>query len=185
MALITLGANAITALPSGVGGKVLQVVSENFKTAFQQTINSSSPQTLNDGTNNVDIAITPSSASNKILVSFNLGRVTGANTSTGYGTLFKIQRNGSDITNATGTGVSSEDKGTFFHGTENLSYASGITFSFLDEPNTTSECTYSLLVYSHSTNNYVLSFNRYYTTTGVGGYRGSTIIDLQAMEIAG
>jgi hypothetical protein len=26
MALITLGANAITALPSGVGGKVLQVV---------------------------------------------------------------------------------------------------------------------------------------------------------------
>jgi hypothetical protein len=28
MALITLGANAITALPSGIGGKVLQVVQQ-------------------------------------------------------------------------------------------------------------------------------------------------------------
>ena len=172
-------------LGAGVGGKVLQVVSENFKTAFQQTINSSSPQTLNDGTNDVDIAITPSSASNKILVSFNLGRVTGSNSGTNFGTLFKIQRNGSDITNATGTGVSSESKGTFYHGSDPITYASGITFSFLDEPNTTSECVYSLLVTSHSTSNYVLSFNRYYTTTGAGGYRGSTIIDLQAMEIAG
>jgi hypothetical protein len=29
MAIITLGANAITALPAGVGGKVLQVVIHN------------------------------------------------------------------------------------------------------------------------------------------------------------
>jgi hypothetical protein len=33
MALITLGANAITALPSGVGGKVLQVVTATDLTA--------------------------------------------------------------------------------------------------------------------------------------------------------
>jgi hypothetical protein len=32
MALITLGANAITALPSGIGGKVLQVVMQHTKT---------------------------------------------------------------------------------------------------------------------------------------------------------
>jgi hypothetical protein len=31
MALITLGANAITALPSGIGGKVLQVVQAVLK----------------------------------------------------------------------------------------------------------------------------------------------------------
>jgi hypothetical protein len=31
MALITLGANTITALPSGVGGKVLQVVTTTKK----------------------------------------------------------------------------------------------------------------------------------------------------------
>jgi hypothetical protein len=38
MALITLGANAITALPSGVGGKVLQVV----QSSLQQTFSTSS-----------------------------------------------------------------------------------------------------------------------------------------------
>jgi hypothetical protein len=31
MALITLGANTITALPSGVGGKVLQVCQKNLQ----------------------------------------------------------------------------------------------------------------------------------------------------------
>jgi hypothetical protein len=40
MALITLGANAITALPSGVGGKVLQVVTATDDTAkYSTTIN--------------------------------------------------------------------------------------------------------------------------------------------------
>jgi hypothetical protein len=37
MALITLGANAITALPSGVGGKVLQVVTATKTDTFTAT----------------------------------------------------------------------------------------------------------------------------------------------------
>jgi hypothetical protein len=37
MALITLGANAITALPSGVGGKVLQVVTATTTTNTSTT----------------------------------------------------------------------------------------------------------------------------------------------------
>jgi hypothetical protein len=69
MALITLGANAITALPSGVGGKVLQVV----QTVKSDTFSSSSA-TFVDITG-LSASITPSSASNKILVmvSLNIG----------------------------------------------------------------------------------------------------------------
>jgi hypothetical protein len=37
MALITLGANAITALPSGVGGKVLQVVTATKTDTFSSS----------------------------------------------------------------------------------------------------------------------------------------------------
>lgn len=164
-------------------GKIGQVTQELFPASFQQTLNSSSPATLNDGSNDVDISITPTATSSKVLVMFNLGRVTGANSSSGYGTLFKIQRNGSDISTAIGTGFSSEEKGTFFHGTEALSYSNGVTFSFIDSPNTTSACNYSLLVTAHSTGDVVVSFNRYYTSVGNGGYRGSTLISLQAMEI--
>jgi hypothetical protein len=39
MALITLGANAITALPSGVGGKVLQVVTATDDNTKKYNIN--------------------------------------------------------------------------------------------------------------------------------------------------
>ena len=176
--------SAITALPAAIStGKIGQVTQELFPAAFQQTLNSNTPATLNDGSNDVDISITPTATSSKVLVMFNLGRVTGADTSSGYGTLFKIQRNGSDISTAIGTGFSVEEKGTFFHGTDSLSYANGVTFSFLDSPNSTSACNYSLLVTSHSTSNYIVSFNRYYTSVANGGYRGSTIISLQAMEI--
>jgi hypothetical protein len=42
MALITLGANAITALPSGVGGKVLQVVHMTSTTATNTETSSTS-----------------------------------------------------------------------------------------------------------------------------------------------
>jgi hypothetical protein len=57
MALITLGANAITALPSGVGGKVLQVVSANKQ---HTAATSSSILLLLTG---LSVSITPSSAS--------------------------------------------------------------------------------------------------------------------------
>ena len=62
MALITLGANAITALPSGVGGKVLQVVKEGIGTKHATT-----------STTYADViskAITPISSSSTIYIGF-------------------------------------------------------------------------------------------------------------------
>jgi hypothetical protein len=63
MALITLGANAITALPSGVGGKVLQVVTATRSYSQQVQLQLLMLQA------NISVSITPSSASNKILYS--------------------------------------------------------------------------------------------------------------------
>ena len=53
--------SAITALPTGVGGKVLQAVTGTHSTTVTQTASSYA-------TSGVSAAITPSSTSNKILV---------------------------------------------------------------------------------------------------------------------
>jgi hypothetical protein len=73
MALITLGANAITALPSGVGGKVLQVV-----TATDLTQRSTTSTSFVTGSNALSVAITPSSASNKIYLVCTTSGYTGS-----------------------------------------------------------------------------------------------------------
>ena len=61
--LNNLSISAITALPSGVGGKVLQVITATDNT--ERTTTSSSFVTAS---NALSISITPSSASNKIFV---------------------------------------------------------------------------------------------------------------------
>jgi len=64
MALTRLGTNAITTLPAGVGGKVLQVVFGSSSTRV-----SSSSSTYADV--GLSASITPSSTSNKILIIVN------------------------------------------------------------------------------------------------------------------
>jgi len=72
MALTRLGTNAITsvpssaitALPAGLGGKVLQVVTSSTSTIASTTSTSYVPT-------NLAVSITPSSTSNKILIIFN------------------------------------------------------------------------------------------------------------------
>ena len=162
-------------------GKIGQVVNVTLKTAFAQTI-SGDTAVLNDGSNDVAISITPSASSSKVLVSINIGRMTGNNSSNGWGTLFTLQRNGSSVSDAQSTGYGSESKGTFFHGTESLSYSNGVNFTFVDSPSATSEQTYKFLVRPHGSGK-TIHINRYYTSAGSGGYRGSTITTLQAMEI--
>jgi molybdopterin-binding protein len=56
MAIITLGANAITALPAGVGGKVLQVVNGSTSSQIGVTANNSADTGLT-------ATITPSAVS--------------------------------------------------------------------------------------------------------------------------
>jgi hypothetical protein len=72
MAIITLNNNslsAITGLPAGVGGKVLQVVQGTSSTEFTQSSPSNSV-VYYPSSNKLSASITPSSTSSKILIQY-------------------------------------------------------------------------------------------------------------------
>ena len=135
MAIITLGANAIKALPSGVGGKVLQVVQTASTTDFSTSSTSFVEVTT------LSTSITPSSASNKILVLINFVMENVGNYTTSYFTAYR------DNT----TNLGNENAGYSF---ERVGVANGMSAGFsicyLDSPNTTSSTTYDLYVKNDS-----------------------------------
>ena len=139
MAIITLNNNSIsniTSLPTGVGGKVLQVVSTT--TTAVSSINSDS-DTLTD-IPNLNVSITPSSTSSKIFLTGSVFYGIDNNT---YGSLAgisffrgttQIGDGSSDI--ASGTVVGIGYTGTNNHVT--------VPIQFLDSPSTTSATTYKI-----------------------------------------
>jgi hypothetical protein len=137
-------------------GKVLQVV-----TATDDTARSTSSTTYVTGSNTLSVAITPSSASNKILIfcSSSIQNATaGAETNV---TVFR------DSTNLAGTG-------SFTYGYHISAYESNsLGISYLDSPNTTSSITYQ--VYFRTTSGGTAGIN-----IGNIGNRGS----ITAFEIA-
>ena len=143
MAIITLNNNSlssVTALPAGVGGKVLQV----------KYMKSSSGAGLS-GTSLVDTpltnTITPTSTSNKILIQFQLQAKLEFQNSEGYGTAIKRTINGTATTLF--EQVSYQNYNTFNTGageTGAISY-----YCFEDSPNTISEITYVVQVKGNST----------------------------------
>ena len=120
MALITLGAN------SGKG-KVLQVVSSGEATP--STINSTSYVLA------ISLTITPTSASNKILIKFD-GQYQ-QDDANGYTSSTKLTRT------VGGTETTIFDESTGRDITEGANFCSP-NFAKLDEPNTTSEVTYKI-----------------------------------------
>jgi len=180
--------SAITALPAAIPtGKVLQFVQSTFTTKFQQTINGSSPQTLNNGSSDIGVSITPASSSNKVLVTFNLGRITAHNSSDGYGLAFALQRGGTPITGAVNTDGGNTPPYTWFAGSDSLTYdTEGVSFSYLDSPSSTSSQTYTLKTISHTNSNYVITINGYRdsATQTYNGYMAGAITMVQAMEVA-
>ena len=135
--LNNLSISAVTALPSGVGGKVLQVVQA---TSTSNTANA----TTTYANTNLSGSITPSSASNKILViatqtinTFN----SGGSYSTG---LWKIIRT-IGATTSDVTDVNSTDNGNIFafdYGSSGINVHRPTSLIRLDSPNTTSSITY-------------------------------------------
>ena len=123
--LNNLSISAVTALPSGVGGKVLQVVS-----TFNSTNYSTSSASYQDG---FSASITPSSASNKILV---IGHTGSCDSDTsGNNITITVFRNATDLA-----------AGNFFAGAkfESANALGNISFVNLDSPNTTSSTTYTV-----------------------------------------
>ena len=137
MAIITLNNNSltnITSLPTGVGGKVLQVVSA-IKTDTQSL--------AGDWTDisGLSVSITPSSTSNKILV---LAHITTSSTNHGHTRCVR----GSTVI---GAGVASGSRGAVSgYANANGNTARVYAFSYLDSPNTTSATTYKFQLESNN-----------------------------------
>jgi hypothetical protein len=142
MALITLGANAITALPSGVGGKVLQVVTTSKTDVFTSTTGG----TPTDVTG-FSASITPSSASNKVLVLVNFTHSTSGTNATGSALLL---RGSTPISK--GTTAGSRAQGFAWSGQYGGTWNGiNVSVSYLDSPATTSSTTYKIQIVSEQT----------------------------------
>jgi hypothetical protein len=127
--------SAITALPAGVGGKVLQVVHGSTTTA----VTSSSSTEV---TTNLTAQITPSSTSNKILV---FGSVNGIQTGSATSTAgaWRIRRHDTSTSATSGTIIQSIVN---YGGNDNASSDSqyALSFNHLDTPSTTDARNYTI-----------------------------------------
>ncbi len=146
MALITLGAN------SGKG-KVLQVVGSSSTTNFTNSSTSLAEM--------MNVSITPSSTSNKILIHFSTNcQISGGTNSYGRATVFRGTLSGTDL---------GQKVGGLNAGTHNDSMLTGV---YLDSPSTTSAQKYTLAMSTGSG-----------STSSAG--TDSRMYNLILMEIAG
>jgi len=111
-------------LASGVGGKVLQVI-----TATDNTQRGTTSTSFVTGSNTLSVSITPSSTSNKILII-----VTSNVYNDGSNSNFTIYRGATNLGDAT-TGIQYCGVGTA---------ANAISMHYLDSPSTTSATTYQV-----------------------------------------
>jgi hypothetical protein len=144
-------------LPSGVGGKVLQVI-----TATDSTARTTTSATFVTASNTLSVSITPSSASNKVFIVVGAtfgGTFLSNNPIYGEDIYFTIYRDATNLGN-----------GTSGMGYTNMSQHPS-HLSYLDSPNTTSATTYQV----------------YFRSAGSTGYlnTGSTTSSITAFEIAG
>ena len=129
---LSSGTVPVARLPGGLG-KVLQVVS-----TFNNTFYSSNSTSYTDITN-MNVTITPTASSSKILITFALGLVDDASGSNG-GYSFRMLQGSTAIAQGTGGSV---NQGTGYIGQE-TNNADTVMFQFLDSPGTTNALTYKL-----------------------------------------
>jgi hypothetical protein len=162
-------------LASGVGGKVLQVV-QTVKTDTFSTTSSA----FTDVTG-LSVSITPSSASNKILV---LAQISygGQDNLYGYAKLIRgstsIFQGDSDSASRTEATVGLNTTNAAGNETAKLRIA---TINYLDSPATTSATTYKIQVGNYDS--YALSINKSYADTDIG-YVVRATSSITVMEIA-
>lgn len=166
---------AVTSVKTtGVGGKLLQIV----QTVETSATSISSQDTI---TEFINASITPSSTSNKVLVTCHGVYGYGADNSFGHILLFK---NGSLLSTAIGDTNSSAYRGTTSASARTMggltnNVSRSFTFQFLDSPSTTSSTTYSGRAVA--TNNDNMYIGRSGTVSDDN--RGSYITTLTLMEI--
>jgi hypothetical protein len=132
--------SSVTALPSGVGGKVLQVVS--YENSFAQNLNTTA-QTDMEVSSGVtwEPTITPSSTSSKILVHYNISTNAYHNgNAEGRGTMKFYEKIGSGSYSSLREHY--EAIGTYDYGGQGIFVGKMVNDTFLRSPNTTSAVYY-------------------------------------------
>jgi hypothetical protein len=125
-------------LPAGTGGKVLQVVQTVKTDTFSYTgSGTDSPETFSDITG-MSLSITPSSASNKILIMFT---VLGASQND---TFISIFRNSTNLASPSSPGNKVPGFVGDYNNIRNDSMTITCSSQYLDSPATTSAITYKL-----------------------------------------
>lgn len=155
-------------------GKILQVIQAVKKN--RQTINST---TLVDITG-MSVSITPSSASNKVLVNYSLVVFSNAV----YYALRLLRDSDSTIfIGDENPSATSQNRASF--GSYDSSYviADTIAQSFLDSPNTTSATTYKLQAYSPYSSAYTIGINSGVVLDNYS-YMNNCVSTITAMEVA-
>ena len=165
---LTLPAETGNILTNDTSGTILQVVSTT-KTDFFTTTST----TMTDITG-LSVSITPSSTSNKILVT---GMVVGSQSTSAFST-YNLVRGSTDISQSTGA---SSLNVSFFHDNESFGdFDRGLTYmpiNFLDSPSTTSSTTYKVQVDSNGGSVYI---NRRGLNDGIGAVSTITVMEVVA-----
>ena len=156
------------------GGKVLQVLSTTKTDSFSQ----SATTTFADVTG-LTVSITPSSASNKILIT---GYINTSN-NIGNKTAFRLMRNSTSIGGGTATGNTQSAIGNA--DPQNTDSCEVVAINFLDSPSTTSSTTYKIQMISHSTTGYVNRTSNGTQYDDAEAYAVKFSSTITVMEIAG
>ena len=174
-ATLDLSGKTVT-LPSGTGGKVLQVVSTTKTDTFTTTATYPSP----DAVTGLSVTIQPSSTSNKILVLVNIG-VLGNSTNDNASFVF-LAKGGTLISGAQGNSSGSRAPCAASVKLSHSFHTAPASFSYLDSPSSTSSLTYQ--VYCSSETTTTATINRMGTDNDASGFPRA-ISTITAMEVAG
>ncbi len=179
MAIISNGTTIIDngSLASGIGGKVLQVVS----TTKSDTFTASVASTANADITGLSVSITPSSTSNKILI---ISSTVGSCGNRAF-LATALKRGGSLLTGAVGDTASSRPRASAYQfGTVDANGTGVASFHYLDSPASISAQTYQVSILNTFSTTQTARVNR--TENDLNDYRGTrSISSITAYEIAG
>ena len=166
---LDLSSNTVT-LPSGTGGKILQVVSSTKTTSTQYNTG----QTWTDL--GINVNITPSSTNSKILV---LWQIRATSNDRAY---VVIDRGGTQLALPNYTGNRINATADSFYNNGDGYVVRGESGTYLDSPATTSSTTYALYGRTGSTSGMIRV--NYSTGDGDGYNYGRTSSTITVMEVA-
>ena len=135
---IVTDASGNLSFASVAGGKILQVISAAKTDTFTTNNGPASPAAITD----LYAIITPSSSSNKVLITVNVGACSTTNND--YACYFHLYKNGVAISGAKGDTAGSRTLTTFAARGSTFARYTTASMTYLDSPATTSATTYQL-----------------------------------------